>query len=67
MLRLLADALTNREIAERLFISEKTVSTHMAHIYSKLDVHSRLAAATRAERLGLLERSSAHDGPPPQA
>ncbi|MDA0174494.1 LuxR C-terminal-related transcriptional regulator [Solirubrobacter taibaiensis] len=66
VVQLLADALTNREIAERLFITEKTVSAHLAHIFSKLDVHSRLAAATRADRLGLLERSSARGGVPPQ-
>ena len=54
MLRLLADGLTNREIAERLFISQKTVAAHVAHIYDKLDVHSRVEAAGRAQRLGVL-------------
>jgi DNA-binding CsgD family transcriptional regulator len=53
---LLADGLTNRQIATRLFISEKTVSAHMAHIYSKLDVHSRVAAAARAQQLGVLDK-----------
>ena len=56
MVRLLADGLTNREIAKRLFISEKTVSAHVAHIYSKLDVHSRVAAAARVHHLGVLEQ-----------
>ena len=56
MLRLLADGLTNREIAGRLFISQKTVAAHMAHIYGKLDVHSRVEAAGRAQQLGVLER-----------
>ncbi len=56
VVRLLADGLTNREIAKRLFISEKTVSAHVAHIYSKLDVHSRVAAAARVHHLGVLEK-----------
>ncbi len=47
MLRLLADGLTNREIAARLFISQKTVGAHVAHIYEKLGVHSRVEAAAR--------------------
>ncbi len=54
VLRLLAEGLTNREIATRLFISQKTVGAHMAHIYAKLGVHSRVEAAGRAQRLGVL-------------
>jgi DNA-binding CsgD family transcriptional regulator len=53
VLRLLADGLTNRQIAERLFISEKTVGTHVAHIFAKLDVHTRVEAASRAQALGV--------------
>jgi DNA-binding NarL/FixJ family response regulator len=58
VLRLLADGLTNRQIAERLFISEKTVGTHVAHIFEKLDVHTRAAATGRAHSLGVLDGSS---------
>ncbi len=53
VLRLLADGLTNRQIADRLFISEKTVGTHVGHIFAKLDVHTRMEAAGRAQALGL--------------
>jgi DNA-binding CsgD family transcriptional regulator/tetratricopeptide (TPR) repeat protein len=54
VLRLLAEGLTNREIAARLFISQKTVGAHVAHIFEKLDVHSRLEAAARAQQIGVL-------------
>jgi DNA-binding CsgD family transcriptional regulator len=57
VLRLLADGLTNREIAGRLFISQKTVAAHVAHIFEKLDVHTRVEAAGRAQRLGVLDAS----------
>jgi len=52
VLALLAEGLTNREIGARLFISEKTVGTHIGHIYDKLGVHSRVEAAGRARTIG---------------
>jgi DNA-binding CsgD family transcriptional regulator len=57
VLRLLADGLTNREIGERLFISPKTVGAHVAHVFEKLDVHSRLEAAVRAQQRGVVQRT----------
>ena len=57
VLVLLAAGLTNRQIAERLFISQKTVGTHVGHIFEKLGVHTRVEAAGRARQLGVLDRS----------
>jgi DNA-binding NarL/FixJ family response regulator len=46
VLRLLAEGLTNKQIAERLVLSPKTVSSHLASIFRKIGVTTR-AAATR--------------------
>ena len=46
---------TNREIGERLFISEKTVGVHVGNILAKLGVGGRVEAATVALRLGLVD------------
>ena len=50
VLRLLAEGLTNRQIAERLFISPKTAEHHVGRVYSKLDVSTRAQAAAYAAR-----------------
>ena len=55
VLRLLADGLSQSDIAARLFISSKTVATHIEHILEKLDVRSRAQAVAYAYREGLLE------------
>ncbi len=47
VLRLLAEGLSNREIAERLYLSPNTLKAHTANIYSKLDGHSRMQAVNR--------------------
>ena len=54
VLHLIAAGLSNREIAEKLFISLNTVKTHTKNINSKLDVNSRTRAVARAKELGLL-------------
>jgi LuxR family maltose regulon positive regulatory protein len=54
VLRLIAEGLTNREIAFRLTLAQSTVKVHTRNIYGKLDVHSRVQAAARARDLGLL-------------
>lgn len=43
--RLVAEGLTNREIAARLFVSERTVDTHLEHVREKLDVNTRAQVA----------------------
>jgi LuxR family maltose regulon positive regulatory protein len=59
VLRLLAEGLTNRQIAERLVVSEHTVHRHVTNILRKLDLPSRTAAAAHAVRAGLLEAPGA--------
>lgn len=54
ILRLLADGLNTRDIARELFISRKTVATHIGHILGKLGVHSRTEAVALAYRDGLV-------------
>lgn len=54
ILRELALGITNREIAERLFISRATVKTHLSSIFSKLEVSSRTMAVERAHDLGII-------------
>lgn len=56
VLWLLPTDLATSEIADELFISYHTVRTHLKHIYSKLDVHSRHEAVNRAQSLNLLDR-----------
>ena len=54
ILRLMADELTNREIAEQLYIGVETVRWYAKQIYSKLDVSGREEASEKAQSLGLL-------------
>ena len=54
LLSLLTEGLSNRDLGKRLFISEATVKTHLAHIYAKLGVETRAAAiATAIRREGM--------------
>jgi DNA-binding CsgD family transcriptional regulator len=47
---LAAEGLTNPEIGERMFVAKATVKTHLAHIFRKLDVHSRAELIAKAVR-----------------
>jgi DNA-binding CsgD family transcriptional regulator len=53
VIRLISQGLTNRQIAEQLFISEKTVARHLTPIYAKTGVDNRAGAAAFAFRSGL--------------
>ena len=54
VLQLIAQGLSNQEIAERLFLSLNTVKTHTSNVFSKLDVQRRTQAIQKAKELGLL-------------
>jgi DNA-binding NarL/FixJ family response regulator len=54
VLDLMADGLTNAEIADRLFISARTAEHHVAAVLSKLNAASRYEAVTVAKELGAL-------------
>lgn len=54
ILQLIADGLSNREIAEKLFVSENTVKTHSSRLFDKLDARRRTQAVQRGKELGLI-------------
>ncbi len=54
MLRLVADGCSNPQIAQRLYISRRTAEHHVQHIYTKIGVSSRAAAALFALEHDLL-------------
>ena len=59
ILALVAEGLSNREIAERLVLSPETVKSHVAAILEKLNVSDRTQAAIYAVRNGLVESATA--------
>jgi DNA-binding NarL/FixJ family response regulator len=54
VLELVAAGCSNSDIAAELFVSETTVKSHLAHIFTKLGVSSRTAAVSRARERGIL-------------
>lgn len=59
---LAAEGLTNRQIGERLFVSHRTVATHLSHVFEKLGVRSRVELAREAARRAA-RRQPVADGP----
>lgn len=57
VLELVASGVRRREIAEQLFISERTVSNHLQHIFEKLQVSSTVEMITKAIKLGYIAQS----------
>lgn len=57
VLTLVADGLSNEQVAQRLFVSQATVKSHLVHIFTKLDVDSRTRAVAVAQQRGLIRRS----------
>lgn len=56
VLQLVADGHSNLQISQQLFLSQATVKSHLAHIYTKLAVDSRTAAVAAATTRGLIRR-----------
>lgn len=54
VLQLMAEGLSNQEIAEKLFVSLNTIKTHSSKIFEKMDVQRRTQAVEKAKRLGLI-------------
>ena len=54
ILGLIAHGLSNREIAEKLFVSENTVKTHSSRLFDKLSARRRTQAVQRGKELGLI-------------
>lgn len=54
ILGLIAQGLSNREIGEKLFVSENTVKTHSSRLFEKIGVNRRMQAVSRGKELGLI-------------
>lgn len=55
LIGLIAMGLSNKEIADKIFVSENTVKKHLNNVYMKLDVTRRTQAVSKAKQLGILQ------------
>ena len=55
VLRLVAQGLTNQQVACKLNITERTIEYHLSEIFQRLEVSSRTAAVLKAEKMKLLD------------
>jgi DNA-binding NarL/FixJ family response regulator len=62
ILRLIANGLSNAEIAQELFISETTVKTHVTHVLRKLNLRDRVQAVVLAYQTGIFEADTRRQG-----
>jgi DNA-binding NarL/FixJ family response regulator len=67
ILRLIADGLSNAEIAGELYISDTTVKTHVTHIFQKLGLRDRVQAVVLAYQTGLFETDALRPGAPDES
>ena len=65
--RAVAKGLTNKETADELYLSVKTIEFHLSHIYMKLGIHSRRELARLLEEPEQGSLSAADEGAPPPA
>ena len=61
VLRLVARGLSNKQIADRLFVSERTVKAYLTSVFEKLGVNKRAGAVSEALRLGLIDTAREDD------
>ncbi len=54
VLKGISEGLSNKQIAERLFLSESTIKTHSSNLFSKLNVNRRTQAVLKAKEVGLI-------------
>jgi LuxR family transcriptional regulator, maltose regulon positive regulatory protein len=62
VLGLIAEGLSNQEIAQKLVVTVSTIKTHLNNLYAKLHVHTRLQAVTKAYDMGVLRRNEVDTG-----
>ena len=63
VLELIAEGMTNQEIAQELYLSKNTIKSHSSKIYQKLNVNNRNQAVSKARLLGILPQNMPHNLP----